>query len=238
MTGPETPEERAELADRQRELVSVAPETERLLKSLRFVGERDIGFGDSERRLLETYGSLYSFLYDKIYYCWQNTCAQSMVAVAIAELLRSNKFDWRDLIRLTDVELFAALEDFENPLVQEIAYLVKYRRLYEYCYQVKFAGSLQLSEPALFDMMGGRREDRFKLLVAIRGGKTFKVKFAGPELMGGYSLGPEQIYGKASGRIVLFRVPGSRIDIASYIGRIKEILAGQGCSVETEEMSP
>lgn len=230
------------LAEQQRALQIVAPASKRLLAGVEFImedGEYNIGYSKDVADIITNVGALYSFLYDKVYYCWQNTCAQSMIAMAISELLRSNKFDWGDLIRLTDVELFAALEEFENPLVQEMAYLVKYRRLFEFCYEARFEGVFPLSEPEFTQQIGIETTDRFKVLTAIRNQKTFDVRFVEkPDLFGDEILAPPTNLGKASGRVMIFRLPKCGIDLARHIERARAVLIEHGCRITAEAIAP
>jgi HD superfamily phosphohydrolase len=93
-------------------------------------GRSEIFFDVSARPVMQAFASLYVFLYENVYHCWQNVCAQAMLAEAVAEMLRSRKLEFDDIKPLTDVELLAVLEEFENPKVSELAYLVKHRRLF------------------------------------------------------------------------------------------------------------
>lgn len=80
--------------------------------------------------ILESFARLYCKLYDRVYYGRQNIAARTMLSRAVVEVVRSRKVELSDIKPMTDIELLAALEDFEHPKVRELAYLVKYRRLY------------------------------------------------------------------------------------------------------------
>lgn len=88
-------------------------------------------FDKSAEDALRSFAFLYLHLYNEVYCCWQNVAAQTMLAEAVVEMLKSRKVEFDDIKPLTDVELLAKLEEFENPKVAELAYLVKYRRLFE-----------------------------------------------------------------------------------------------------------
>lgn len=103
----------------------------KLLYSMRFTDDLVLTFDKSSRDYLESFTFLYLKLYKEVYYCWQNVAAQAMLAEAVAEMIHSRKLEFSDIKPLTDVELLAALENFEHPKVSELAYLVKYRRLFK-----------------------------------------------------------------------------------------------------------
>lgn len=61
-----------------------------------------VAFAPEFRSLLLEVALLYKHMYENVYYCWENACAQSMIGLAIEELLESSRMELRDLLRLTD----------------------------------------------------------------------------------------------------------------------------------------
>ncbi len=105
-----------------------------ILRAIHLFSDKDstiLCYQPHVRPSLLAFARLYCKLYQKVYYCWQNTAARVMLSSAVVEMVRSQKVELEDLKPLTDIELLATLEEFEHPRVREMAYLVKYRRLYQ-----------------------------------------------------------------------------------------------------------
>ena len=155
---------------------------------------------------LRAFGRLYQLLYNEVYYGWQNTCARAMLTKAVVEMVQSRWVGFEDIKPLTDIELLALLEEFENPKVRELAHLVKYRRLYalvldkeisvadeEYFFSLKdnkemmekFAPDINFSENFLFARLPSKKvvcqfaqEGEMAC-----GGELFAIQLLDPEIL-------------------------------------------------------
>ena len=200
-----------------------------------------IGLRQDRREVAREAAELYAFMYREVYHCWQNCAAQVMVATAIEEVIRSSRFAWSDLIRLTDIELFTALEEFQNPLVRELAYLVKYRRLLDYIGELEFTGVFDAREGTIGQALGVEvlRAERLgggtlnpdnSVGVMILPPKRFAVRFArADDMFRTEELGEEENLTIIPGRVKLFRWPGSRIGFESLVDPLRELLEASGC---------
>lgn len=176
---------------------------------------------------------LYASLYDQVYYCWQNACAQTMIGIAIEEVLRSHKYSVADVLRLTDMELFTALEEFENPRVKELAYLVKYRRLHDSVGEIRFTERVteemareivHALEVCVYGTATIKETHRsvdgpFDVMFAVRPAKVFEVAFLDvlnfEEPVRSDDIKKESL-ASTEGRVLVFRWPGStrKIDLS------------------------
>jgi HD superfamily phosphohydrolase len=202
-----------------------------------------IGFLEGVQPELVVAGKLYSFMYQEVYHCWQNISAQAMVAFAIEQVLRSGQYSWLDVIRLTDVELFAALESFGNHAVRELAYLVKYRRLMEPAGEVVYTGKLSLTAEDLLvslrrlrpDILGHDVSQAFHdpfLLVVVVKPKRFIIRWAKMDGSSRPKLGKEEVLEETKGRIMFFKWPGTTFCVSGVSKELIAICEAGGVRVE------
>lgn len=175
-----------------------------------------VAFGHHLKDLLGAFARLYLRLYKDVYYCWQNVAAQVMIAEAVTEMVKSKKVELADVKPLTDVELLAALEEFENPKVAELAYLVKYRRLFSFYGEADVEGGWKrklwsASDRMLVQGLCGLPYDKH-LLVARLPGKKVTINFTSTELgKNGESFLNDRIesvcFGENAARVMVFAPP-------------------------------
>lgn len=186
-----------------------------------------LAVAEEQKEIISDLGGLYAYMYENVYHCWQNVAAQTMIAIAIEELLRSAKYQWLDVIRLTDIEMFAALEESEHPKIQELAYLVKYRRLFEYAGELRFEGTFCPTEAEVekelgFSNAAGARA--MTVLLAVVKPKEFRVRFAKTECLydaPDSTVADETLLAKTPGRIMFFRWPGSDFTLDSVVPKLQ-----------------
>lgn len=171
------------------------------------------------RSALLAFSRLYKQLYDEVYYGWQNVSARVMLAEAVVEMIRSRGINFEDIKPLTDVELLALLEDFENPLVRELAYLVKYRRLFPIIDDIRIDSKsdvtklfdIEADEDLVSEFSSVSYHDSF--LVARLPPKIVQCHFVeegssiGDGVLFGDSVGRPEVLSATDGRIMIFAPP-------------------------------
>ena len=184
---------------------------------------------------LEKLGVAYCQLYERVYFCWQNSCAQAMVTCALERVLASRRFHLMDILPLVDEQLLDTLQTFDDAVVRELATLVKYRRLYDPVLLIRF------SEPTKrFDARALARElnvlypagDKPALnwLVAFRPYKSFQVSFRDGDF---FDPTPHDIktahFGTpARARLQVFAWPGLDFDPRVFRQQLADLMTGMG----------
>jgi HD superfamily phosphohydrolase len=248
-------------ADAERErtaglVKSVAAGLDSVLASMLWVhdeeaGNQGFGLDQRVRSKVEAIARLYAHMYENVYHCWQNSASQSMIAMALEEVFRTGRFTWDEVIALTDVELFAALEQFESAVVRELALLVKYRRLLRYAGEYRFTGDGTLRWDAFSRFMrqngfsvsaGGSSPTHHATTTLVCANivkpKVFKVRFAEfPEQTSMYSDGPKPTLlepvnlATTDGRVMLFSWPGQPVDFSALEGGLRDLCTVSGLSL-------
>ncbi len=202
----------------------LASEKDVLMRAMhiRALGKRYVAAYKLEKRdILTVAAKLYVWLYDNVYFCPENLCAQAMMSIAIGELRQSGKYTFNEILRLTDVELFAELEKFGNPLVREMAYLVKYRRLYDYLGEVVYDSAVKLPDAEISEALQIPHEDRFTVLFASKGAKAFEVHFLN---LCDEATSAERLAATRN-RILIFVWPGAKHRMTGLLDRVSKAVA-------------
>lgn len=143
-------------------------------------------------RLLQIAANLYSYLYEHVYFCWQNISAQHMLTAAVRGILDSGKIRFFELLPLVDGELMKILEDSDRRTVHDLTYSIKNRRLYPLVFRARFKTASKIFAKKLKEelplkigalpmeiFIDVRQPRSFEITVRrVIGGKSTPVKFA------------------------------------------------------------
>lgn len=177
---------------------------------------------------LHLLGTAYGTLYDQVYYCWQNACAQAMIAKCLQRVLITRRFRLEEILPLSDEELFDQLLSCGDPEARELAILVKFRRLYDLVLTIYFEGPMpdinvtQLER--FFNVPDSDKRSPTDWLFAFRKQKSASawVRLAGQVMMPLLAGAPKsrQLYekidfeGRARARLLVFKWPGVKTTVS------------------------
>ncbi|MEY4816494.1 MAG: hypothetical protein RLZZ162_3567 [Verrucomicrobiota bacterium] len=184
-------------------------------------------------RMLTKLGTAYGELYDKVYFCWQNSCAQSLVTHALDRALASRRFHLVDILPLVDEQLFETLQNFDDPVVREFATLAKYRRLYDPVLKVSLKMPTKWLDPRPLErQLNGLygKESSHNWLVAFRPSKSFEASL----LDGDFFTKTQPViqtlpFGKPTpARLHFFAWPGLDPDVRKLKSQVVTLLERMG----------